>query len=294
MHVGVDEPDPPILHLPYARNYAGVHLPGLKEGRMPWQEVGSPEPICVPLDVLARSYRYQYQIEYLFSIKAALPAPAVLYLLTSSTWGDRMNRLETTMEQVSFKDIRRPNLRLTDYLHDIRSCLHFTRKQLSITRLYVPQEVKDFFETLITRTPELSKMHSPVKHIDDNIERVTQLQSLLLETFDILVSTLAVQESQTSVTQAKESLKQTEQSILLTRLAALYLPVSAATGIFGMNLKDINGSNPQFWAFLAVFFGFLILTALAMWSDIVQILAKNPRYKKHMNERLLRAAGVGT
>ena len=78
MHVGVDEPDPPILHLPYARNYAGVHLPGLKEGRMPWQEVGSPEPICVPLDVLARSYRYQYQIEYLFSIKAALPAPAVL------------------------------------------------------------------------------------------------------------------------------------------------------------------------------------------------------------------------
>ena len=123
---------------------------------------------------------------------------------------------------------------------------------------------------------------------------MTQLQSLLLETFDILVSTLAVQESQTSVTQAKESLKQTEQSILLTRLAALYLPVSAATGIFGMNLKDINGSNPQFWAFLAVFFGFLILTALAMWSDIVQILAKNPRYKKHMNERLLRAAGVGT
>ena len=42
--------------------------------------------------------------------------------------------------------------------------------------------------------------------------------------------------------------KQAARATLLTVLAAIYLPLSLVTGIFGMNIKEINNGVPSFWA----------------------------------------------
>lgn len=42
--------------------------------------------------------------------------------------------------------------------------------------------------------------------------------------------------------------QQAQRATLLTILAAVYLPLTLVTGIFGMNIKEINGGAPLFWA----------------------------------------------
>lgn len=42
--------------------------------------------------------------------------------------------------------------------------------------------------------------------------------------------------------------KQAQRATLLTILAVIYLPLTLVTGIFGMNIKEINGGAPLFWS----------------------------------------------
>lgn len=42
--------------------------------------------------------------------------------------------------------------------------------------------------------------------------------------------------------------KQAKRATLLTILAVIYLPLTLVTGIFGMNVKQINDATPELWA----------------------------------------------
>jgi Mg2+ and Co2+ transporter CorA len=42
--------------------------------------------------------------------------------------------------------------------------------------------------------------------------------------------------------------QQAQRASLLTILAVIYLPLTLVTGIFGMNLEEINDGAPRFWA----------------------------------------------
>lgn len=42
--------------------------------------------------------------------------------------------------------------------------------------------------------------------------------------------------------------KQARRATLLTILAAIYLPLTLVTGVFGMNISEINDGAPRFWA----------------------------------------------
>jgi Mg2+ and Co2+ transporter CorA len=52
---------------------------------------------------------------------------------------------------------------------------------------------------------------------------------------------------------------QAQRATLLTILAVIYLPLTLVTGIFGMNIKEINGGTPLFWACLL---GLLVVAGL--------------------------------
>jgi Mg2+ and Co2+ transporter CorA len=45
--------------------------------------------------------------------------------------------------------------------------------------------------------------------------------------------------------------QQAQRANLLTILAAIYLPLTLVTGIFGMNILEINDHAPRFWMCLA-------------------------------------------
>lgn len=73
-----------------------------------------------------------------------------------------------------------------------------------------------------------------------------------MDSFNLLMSSM-------SVLEARRSIEQAERAQRLTLLAFIYFPLSFVTGVFGMNVKEINGSPLS----LSVFFAVLaIATAL--------------------------------
>lgn len=84
-----------------------------------------------------------------------------------------------------------------------------------------------------------------------------------METFQLLMNTVVIRDSQYSIAQTEQALKQTEQTVFLIRLAAVYLPLSLAIGLFGMNLHEINEATPQVWAFIIVVVALMSLTFAA-------------------------------
>ena len=48
---------------------------------------------------------------------------------------------------------------------------------------------------------------------------------------------------------------------MLTILAVIYLPLTLVTGIFGMNIKEINGGAPLFWSCISALVVIAALTA---------------------------------
>jgi hypothetical protein len=53
---------------------------------------------------------------------------------------------------------------------------------------------------------------------------------------------------------------QARRATTLTTLAAIYLPLTLTTGVFGMNIWEINGGTPRYWAVLALGIGTLLLS----------------------------------
>ena len=71
-------------------------------------------------------------------------------------------------------------------------------------------------------------------------------EKFLMDTYQLLMSSISVLDSQTSIDQARRA--QT-----LTQLALIYVPFSFVTSIFGMNVKEINGSPLPMWVPVAAF-----------------------------------------
>lgn len=92
-------------------------------------------------------------------------------------------------------------------------------------------------------------------------KRAADLMPLLNENLQLVMAQLSVEQSQKATEQTAAShrlaeltvrdsaisIKNGERSTLLTLLAAVYLPLTLATGIFGMNIKDINSDTVRLW-----------------------------------------------
>ncbi|KAL6721534.1 hypothetical protein ACLMJK_000638 [Lecanora helva] len=77
--------------------------------------------------------------------------------------------------------------------------------------------------------------------------------------------------------------KNSSRNILFAVLASLYLPFSLATGIFGMNIKEINNSTPTWSAAVALGLPLAVVT-VAMplgfnfgYRKVTDFIIKNPK-----------------
>jgi Mg2+ and Co2+ transporter CorA len=78
------------------------------------------------------------------------------------------------------------------------------------------------------------------------IEQRAEKQSAQLRmTFQALTTAITIEDSDFNK-------KQAQRSTMLTLLAAIYLPLTLATGIFGMNIQEINGGTPRWWIVVVV------------------------------------------
>jgi hypothetical protein len=227
------------LHLPLARNRGGLVIPGL-HGDYSHSLHESLQRFC----------SHYWHLDVLFgSGKTCLSPTTFFHLLASSLWEDNLRLLDDNIKQIAFNDIRRPSRLINDQLHDLREALISLREQVIMTTKWMPSCVQDELES-IQRTIESAAQSNdpqartyvgyPRTTLQDILERCTVLEHFLMDSFHLLVSS-------TSVLNAETEMEQANRSQRLTQLAFLYVPLSFVTGIFGMNVKEINGSPLSVW-----------------------------------------------
>lgn len=78
-------------------------------------------------------------------------------------------------------------------------------------------------------------------------QEASELTPILNEISQLIFAQISLELSSAMMEDSKMSIKNGERGTQLTLLAAIYLPLTLATGIFGMNIKEINDGAPQFW-----------------------------------------------
>lgn len=201
-------------------------------------------------------FKHKWHFRALFQdIPGVLPEHALLYLLVSSIWQTNLRFLNLTIKRISFRDLRDPKDSTNDELHDCREDLESLKSSISETLKWMPGNLEDFFKRLqVHQIDGSSPTNPPASVLRGNMDDAEKLQAFLMDTFQLLMSSISVRDS-------KLSMQQTQQQSWLTQLASLYLPLSVLTGIFGMNLKEINNSNVSFWWALVVLTILFVCTA---------------------------------
>ncbi|KAK7182265.1 hypothetical protein PSPO01_11738 [Paraphaeosphaeria sporulosa] len=81
----------------------------------------------------------------------------------------------------------------------------------------------------------------------------------------LLEARRSIQMAEKSIEMSETSIKESERVRILTIIAMIFLPVSLASSIFGMNVKNISSDTTPFYAFfvtaIALFIGALIIWA---------------------------------
>lgn len=233
------------LRTPCSRNRGGFSIPQLYD-----------KPTFSAFESLCCFFSHVWHLPVLFetpTTEHAIDHVVLSYFLGASMWWTNLKCMNDKIKHIAFKEIRRPDITINDRLHDLRQDLDTFKNEISITRkYYFPESIKKFqvlHEKLRCTTPEqqYSNMSSDVQ----------KLEAFLMETFQLLMSTITVLDAQSGIEHAKRSAR-------LTQLATIYVPLSFVTGIFGMNVKEINGSALPLWVSVLTLVVVGIITAVTL------------------------------
>lgn len=221
----------PTFRLPYARNRGGVVLPQLL-----------PRHIYSLFENLKSFFRHSWHMDLLYPAKSGvISGTSLLYLLARSLWETNIRHLTKSIERVSFDDIRQPSSEISDRLHDLREDLFRTKQELIQTKTYASDIAKEELGSQSNGEYNYGSRGGPIHDLQRIYDEAIELERFLMETFQLLMSTLSIRNSQASI-------EQTKRTTRLTQLAFIYIPLSFVTGIFGMNIAEINGSALSLWA----------------------------------------------
>ncbi|KAK4565873.1 hypothetical protein LTR86_003722 [Recurvomyces mirabilis] len=201
-----------------------------------------------------------WHLEVLFGLTQALPIQPFLYLFVNSLWQTNLTFVDRKLKEVSFTEIRSPNDRTAQKLHDLRESIANIRTRVSETQLHMSSSLDAYYDTFgKIKNRHYKTYHSPSDNFGEILESADKLDRFLMETFQLLMSTLSVRDSQISI-------RQSRRGMLLTVLAFIYVPLSFITGIFGMNVKEINGSPLSIWVCFVALGVVIAMTALGFLS----------------------------
>jgi CorA-like Mg2+ transporter protein len=166
----------------------------------------------------------------------------LIYLFSASLWETNLRFLQAEIKRISFDDILQPTTHTNEELHYNRRDLVLLHDGVIETLSYIPKGVVEWYETNIVAVAADQDIFisTPSKTLDRILVDEEKLSKFLMDSFQLLLSTLSTRDSQTSLEQATRGQR-------LTQLAFIYVPLSFITGIYGMNLKEINGSPLSVW-----------------------------------------------
>ncbi|KAL2816883.1 hypothetical protein BJX63DRAFT_128267 [Aspergillus granulosus] len=213
-----------------------------------------------------------------------------LFLYTALTWQEMCNRLQITIKRISFAEIRaHPSMELSERLHEMRENIFYMKQSLTqaLQALrrhgeydggHVPLTQEEI-ENKNLREETTVQFRDMYRSFQVLLEDAIQLENVVLHSFDVLMSSIVVQETQMShknselgiqhsklgIEQSKMGLEQATSVKILTQLAFLYIPLTFVSGVFGMNLQELNGTGQHIW----VFFVACVIAAMLTFTVLV-------------------------
>jgi hypothetical protein len=92
--------------------------------------------------------------------------------------------------------------------------------------------------------------------------RLERLLPAIQHHVDVVVLQQQVELAQTQLIESKKAIQQADTIKRLTILAFIFIPISTASSVFGMNVKELD-PTPSVWVFIVVTIGLLSVTLLA-------------------------------
>jgi hypothetical protein len=181
----------------------------------------------------------------------------LVYLLASSLFDTNQRALKEKIHHISFHDLRKPDIKTTNALHDCRQDLVLLRLAVVEAKAYIPDDVEEW--SVANDSYGQGNKPGLIGTLDRIISDIDNSSAFLMESFSLLISTISTLDAQNSVEQAR-------RATLLTQLAFIYVPLSFVTGVFGMNIQQINNSGLQIWVPIVALLISIVVTILIFYG----------------------------
>ncbi|KAI9695896.1 MAG: hypothetical protein M1836_006013 [Candelina mexicana] len=117
------------------------------------------------------------------------------------------------------------------------------------------------------------------------LQEAQRLDSAIRDTLQLQVGILALLESRRSIEQSKIAIEEGRRVKLLTVLAFVFVPVSLASSIFGMNVQQINHTGTNIWVFIVTAV-LLTTTAFFLWGFSSFFVKARKQWQRRPSERI--------
>ncbi|KAF2138973.1 uncharacterized protein K452DRAFT_78876 [Aplosporella prunicola CBS 121167] len=138
---------------------------------------------------------------------------------------------------------------------------------------HATRHIQDFTErTLDTTDPNTKSLILEIQSERQVLFEVLETSiSSLKDRIELLSNLISTESSIRSMAMASEQIAGSKRVRLLTVLAFIFLPISLASSIFGMNIQEINGTGKNIWWFVVISFALIGLVMLVWLVAVVGI-----------------------
>lgn len=201
-----------------------------------------------------------------YRLRAVRPHPLV-YVLIDAAWTRNMRHLTNEVKDISFANVEKPHRDALMAMHELREDLDYAKGELAKAVRYAPPTLADYFERSAS-SEWYQRDGLPLVFLKEMENDAAALDEFLTNSLNLLLASIALRDSQ--------------RADMLTWLAAVYVPLSFVTGIFGMNLRELNDSALPVWICLEVLGVVLLVTAALviaykLWENYSGVLSKTSK-----------------
>ena len=182
------------------------------------------------------------------------------YYVSASRHRCNLSILEFQIRDIAFKQLTSDDENALEYLNQT---LHQQREEFAVLQSHVQYTKKSMHPEVrkhLARLPTELAGDAPLPTFDEIQKDAVELHRFLMDTFQLLTSTINIRD-------AKLSIEQSKRTTTLTQLAAVYLPLTLVTGIFGMNVREITRDDPSWWTCVVTLACVVVLTTSLLWTQ---------------------------
>lgn len=184
--------------------------------------------------------------------ESAIRAHPLLYIMADAFWTRNLQYLDKTVKDISFDGSKTSKDGSDTRLYKLREDLDFLRTEIKQTVRFAPPRLEEYFATGGARAQASATTEPPLQYLQHIVDEAVALEEFLTNSLNFLLASIALESNQ--------------RADKLTWLAAIYIPLSFVTGIFRMNLRELNDSSLPIWVCFEVLAVVLVLTIVLVWS----------------------------